>query len=187
MHRHLPAILIVALLLAFRVAGILFPEALPNFQPLAAVFFCGALLAPGWRGFALPMGIWAVTYPFGVGPVYSPSIFATTLLAFVAIFFLGKALVPKGKGALLLGSIAAAAVFHLITCTASWLGDPMLYQKTLSGFWQSVWTGPIGSKQPSWIFLKNLAAANLIFTAIFVVSQVRAPKPETAGLPVGAE
>ena len=67
MHRYLPLVFIVALLIGFRVLGSVLPENQPNFQPLAAVFFCGALLAPGWRGFALPLGIWAITYPLGIG------------------------------------------------------------------------------------------------------------------------
>lgn len=174
MTRYLPLCLIAGLLIAFRVLGSVLPESQPNFQPLVALFFCGALLARGWRGFAIPAGIWAVTYPFGIGPVSSPAIFLTTLLALVATFFLGKALSNRRLPTLLLGSLAAAVVFHLITNTAAWIGDPM-YAKSLTGFWQSVWVGPTGSTIPSWIFLRNLAAANVLFTAIFAGAQLRAP------------
>ena len=176
MNRYLPLVLIAGLLIAFRAVGIAFPESLPNFQPLAALFFCGALLAPGWRGYAIPFGIWAVTYPFGIGPIYSFPIFITTLIALGITFLMGKALAEKGIAPLLLGSIASAAVFHLITNGAAWLGDPM-YQKSLAGFWQSVWTGPAGSPIPSWVFLRNLAAANLIFTSVFLLAHLRLPKP----------
>jgi len=178
MNRYLPLVLIVALLIAFRVAGSLFPETLPNFQPLAAVFFCGALLAPGWRGLAIPLGVWAVTFPLGVGHTASPLEFATTLAAFAAIFFLGKALSKQGFVNLLIGSALSAVAFHLITCGASWLTEPF-YAKTLQGLWQSVWTGPVDSKIPSWVFLRNLTAANLLFTAIFLVAQMRLPKQAT--------
>lgn len=181
MHRYLPLGLIVGLLIAFRVLGSLLPESQPNFQPLAALFFCGALLAPGWRGFAIPFGIWAITYPLGTGPVSSFPIFITTLLALAATFFLGKSLSTRGIPTLLLGSLAAAGVFHLITNGAAWLGDPM-YEKSLTGLWQSVWTGPPGSALPSWLFLRNLAAANVLFTAIFAVAQLRLPK-STASIP----
>jgi hypothetical protein len=54
-----------------------------------------------------------------------------------------------------------------------------MYPKTIEGLWQSVWSGPIGYG-PSWIFLRNLAAANLIFTAVFLLARVRLPKPQTA-------
>lgn len=174
MHRYLPLVLIVGLLIAFRIVGSVFPNALPNFQPLAALFFCGALIAPGWRGLAIPLGIWAITYPFNMGDI---QIFTTTLIALGATFFLGKGFAKKGIPTLLIGSVAAAIVFHLITNTAAWLGDPM-YEKSLAGFWQSVWTGPALSPFPSWIFLRNLAAANVIFTGIFALAQLRMPKAE---------
>ncbi len=175
MNRYLPLCLIAGLLVAFRILGSVLPESQPNFQPLAALFFCGALLAPGWRGIAIPFAIWAATYPFGIGPVSDPAIFLTTLLALVATFALGKALATRAFPVLLLGSLAAAIVFHLITNTAAWLGDPM-YQKSLAGLWQSLWTGPAGSPLPSWVFLRNLAAANFLFTAIFAGAQLRLPR-----------
>ncbi len=179
MHRYLPFGLIVGLLIAFRVVGILLPESLPNFQPLAAVFFCGALLAPGWRGFAIPFGIWAITYPFGIGPIYNFPIFGTTLFALIAVFFLGRAIAKRGLPTLLLGSMGSAFVFHLITNGSAWLGDPM-YQKSLTGLWQSLWSGPPGSTLPSWIFLRNLTAANLLFTGIFAGAQLRFPRSATS-------
>jgi hypothetical protein len=175
MHRYLPLGLIIGLLIAFRILGSVLPESQPNFQPLAALFFCGALLAPGWRGFAIPFGIWAVTYPFGIGPVSDVPIFLTTLLALVATFLIGKSISERGIPILLLGSIAAAVVFHLITNGIAWFGDPM-YEKSLIGLWQSLWTGPPGSPLPSWIFLRNLAAANFLFTAIFAGAQLRLPR-----------
>lgn len=175
MKRYIPLCLIVGLLILFRVVGSILPESQPNFQPLAALFFCGALLAPGWRGFAIPFGIWAITYPLGIGPVSSFPIFATTLLALAVMFFMGKSIANRGAPTLLVGSLAASLVFHLITNGAAWLGDPM-YQKSLTGLWQSLWTGPHGSVLPSWVFLRNLAAANLLFTGIFLCAQVRFPQ-----------
>lgn len=175
MKRYIPLCLIVGLLVLFRVVGSLLPESQPNFQPLAALFFCGALLAPGWRGFAIPFGIWAITYPLGVGPVSSFPIFATTLLALAAMFFMGKATANRGIPTLLVGSLVASLVFHLVTNGAAWLGDPM-YEKSLTGLWQSLWTGPTGSVLPSWVFLRNLTAANLLFTGIFALAQLRLPR-----------
>ena len=175
MNRYLPICLIVGLLIAFRVIGSSFPETLPNFQPLAAVFFCGALLATGWRGFAIPLGVWAVTFPLGIGHTGSPAVFLTTLLAFAIIFFLGKSLSTRGIPTLLLGSAVAALIFHGITNGAAWLGDPR-YAKTLSGLWQSLWLGAPGDVLPSWVFLRNLAAANVLFTGLFVLARFTMPK-----------
>lgn len=178
MNRYLPLFLIVALLIAFRVAGSLFPETLPNFSPLAAVFFCGALLAPGWRGFAIPLAVWAVTFPLGVGHTANPMDFATTSIALLGIFFLGKSLSKQNFPTLLIGSALSALTFHLITCGGAWITDP-LYAKNLEGLYQSVWAGPLGSKIPSWVFLRNLTAANVLFTGIFLAAQMRLPRPAT--------
>lgn len=187
MHRHLPLILVIGLLIAFRAAGCL-PNFPYNFQPLSALFFCGALLAPGWRGFTIPFGIWAITYPFSIGPVFEISIFLTTLLGLTATFFLGQQFSKNSVPSLVLGSVIAALVFHLITNSVAWLGDSTLYEKSFTGFWQSVWTGPAGSPMPSWVFLRNLAAANVIFTAIFAIAQLRFTKPAVlASTPVFAK
>ncbi|MEO5716841.1 MAG: DUF6580 family putative transport protein [Luteolibacter sp.] len=185
MQRYLPLVLVAGLLVAFRALGSAFPETLPNFQPLAAVFFCGALLASGWRGFAIPFAAWAITYPLGVGHLSNdPSVFATTLLALGLVFLLGKSLVNKGIPTLLLGSVASALIFHFVTNTAAWLGDPH-YAKTLTGLWQSLWTGPVGSPIASWVFLRNMTAANVLFTGIIVLAQFRLPKP-TLAIPIPA-
>jgi hypothetical protein len=172
MHRYLPLGIIVALLILFRMVGVAFPEALPNFQPLMAVFFCGALLSTGWRGFAIPLGIWAITYPFGIGPIYDLPIFITTLMAFVVTFFLGKMWSKKPLPLFLVGSVLASVTFHFITSSAAWIGDP-LYAKTLTGFWQSFWVGPPISSIPSWVFLRNLCAANFLFTALVLLATFR--------------
>ncbi len=176
MHRYLPLALIVGLLIVFRLIGGVMPESQPNFQPLAALFFCGALLAPGWRGFPIPFGTWVITYPFAPGPVTDFPVFATTFIAFIAVYAMGTAAHKRGLPTLLVGSVFAAGVFHLITNGAAWLGDPS-YEKSAHGLWQSLWTGPPGSTIPSWIFLRNFAAANLLFTAIFVSARLRLPQP----------
>ncbi|RYD31175.1 MAG: hypothetical protein EOP87_15235 [Verrucomicrobiaceae bacterium] len=181
MQRYLPLVLIVGLLIAFRIlGGLLLPsEFLPNFQPLAALFFCGALLAPGWRGFAIPAAIWAVTYPFATGFEHDALAFiatlSTTLLAFVAIFFMGKALSSRGFALMLVGSLASAVVFHVLTNGAAWLGNPV-YEKTLTGLLGSLWTGHPSYPLPSWVFFRNFAVANVLFTAIFVGAQFRLPR-----------
>lgn len=175
MHRYLPLCLIVGLIIAFRVIGSVLPESAPNFQPLAALFFCGTMLAPGWRGFVIPLCVWALTYPLGFGHTANPIGFLSTIIALIAIFFIGKSLSKGSIPTLLLGSAASALAFHLITCSAAWITDP-LYAKNIQGLYQSIWTGPLGSKIPSWVFLRNLTAANVLFTAIFAFAQVRLPK-----------
>ena len=180
MVRTLPVLLIIGLLLAFRALGHWFPDQMPvNFQPLAAVFFCGAILARSWKGFAIPAGVWLLTYPLGVGHTGSVSTFAVTLVSFGVIFLLGQQLSKRGMATMLLGSIAGAALFHFITCSAAWSTgfwmEESRYPMSLSGLWQSIWLGAPGDVIPSWVFLRNLAAANFLFTAVFIAARMRMP------------
>jgi hypothetical protein len=192
MKRWLPFCFIVCLVMLFRALGSALPESQPNFQPLAALFFCGAWLLGGWRGFAVPAAAWLVTYPLpalfqGRTEYLSPGVLLVTLLAFGATYQLGRAISARGVPVLLAGSLAAALAFHLITNGAAWLGSPM-YPKNPVGLWQSLWAGPAGSPLPSWIFLRNLMAANLIFTAIVLLARVRLPLAVThSGIPARAE
>ena len=190
MNRLLPLGLILLLLVAFRILGSVFPESLPNFQPLAALFFCGACLFTGVRSWAIPLGAWLITYPIpaaiqGNAGWLTPGVILVTAIAFIATWFIGKSLSGKHTGVLIAGSVGAALAFHLITNGAAWIGSP-LYPKTGLGLWQSLWAGPTGSAIPNWVFLRNMVAANLLFTAIFVSARFALPKFSLASTPVAA-
>ena len=180
MTRHLPMVLIFCMLIVFRFLGAEFSEVLPNFQPLSALFFCGALIAKDWKGWVLPLGIWLVTYPFpailsGNGDYLTPGVLLVTGAAFLATYFIGKSLQEGNAGVMVVGSIAAAIGFHLITNGAAWLVSPM-YAKTPLGLWQSLWLGPEGGIIPSWVFLRNMVCANFLFTLIFISARFVFPK-----------
>jgi hypothetical protein len=189
MNRFLPLALFTSLVIVFRCIGSAFPEALPNFQPLAALFFCGAIMASGWRGWAVPMAAWLVSYPVpailsGNHQFLGLAEFLTTAVAFVAVYFFGKSMAPKHLATTLAGAVVAALMFHLITNLAAWMGSPM-YPKTFEGVIQSLWTGPAGSPVPSWVFLRNMVGANLIFTAVFLSARFAYPgfRPAPAAVP----
>ena len=79
---------------------------------------------------------------------------------------------------MLFGSLAAAAIFHGITCGLAWSSGfwtESRYPMSLGGLWQSLWLGAPGDVLPSWVFLRNLAAANFIFTAVFLAARLRMP------------
>lgn len=180
MNRLLPLALILVLLAAFRLIGSAFPETLPNFQPLAALFFCGALIAKDWRGWAIPLAAWLVTYPApalleGNAGHLTAGVLIITALAFAVTFFIGKSLAGKHAAILIGGSVAAALAFHAVTNGAAWIGSPM-YPKSPLGLWQSLWAGPVGSPIPSWVFLRNMTAANLLFTTIFLSARFALPR-----------
>lgn len=179
MNRLLPLALIVLLLIAFRVVGSLFPETMPNFQPLAALFFCGVFMAKGWRSWAIPVAAWLITYPApalisGNSAWMGAPTLIGTALGFAATYFIGKSLMQRGLGTLLIGSLAAALAFHAITNGIAWAMSP-IYPKNITGIVQSLWTGPVGSPIPSWIFLRNMAVANLLFTSIFLSARFALP------------
>jgi len=185
--RWLPLVLVAALVIVFRIIGSVYSESMPNFQPLAALFFCGFLLAPGWRGFAWPAGIYFITYPLpailqGRPDWLAHGVMLVSLLAFGAMFLLGRALRPQRALTMLGGAVAAAVLYHLITNGAAWIGSP-LYPKTPLGLWQSLWLGPVGSPIPSWVFLKNLVAANMVFTTILLVARFPMVAPQSDATP----
>ena len=180
MNRLLPLALFATLIVVFRIIGSAFPETVPNFQPLAALFFCGAMMSKDWRAWAVPLAAWLVTYPApafiqGNLAYLGPEVLISTALAFTAMFFLGKSMSTCGMATALAGSIVAALVFHLITNGIAWIGSP-LYPKNLNGLIQSLWTGPLNSPVPSWVFLRNMAAANLLFTSVFLYARFALPR-----------
>jgi hypothetical protein len=95
--------------------------------------------------------------------------FLCTFVGFLAIFFLGQSLVKRGAGAMLLGSLVAAAFFHVFTSSMAWAVDPR-YIKSATGLWHSIWAGAPGDPLPSWVFLRNLSAANLLFTGAVILA-----------------
>lgn len=190
MKRFLPLALLLCLLVAFRLIGSAFPETLPNFQPLAALFFCGACMLKGHRAWAIPLGAWLVTYPApallqGNADYLGLAVIATTGIGFAATFLIGKSFVGRNVGTLVLGSVGAALAFHLITNGAAWIASP-LYPKSAAGLWQSLWAGPLGGAIPNWVFLRNMALANVLFTSVFLSARIALPGISAAPSPVAA-
>lgn len=179
MKHHLPLIMFTLLVVLFRVAGSMFPESFPNFQPLGALFFCCGIMVKNSRAWIAPMIAWIVSYPApaliqGNAGYLGLETMVFTGLALTAVFFFGRNLMDSGITVILANSVIAALLFHLVTNGAAWLMSP-IYSKDLSGLIQSVWTGPPGSPVPSWVFLRNMASSNLLFTAIFLSARFALP------------
>lgn len=172
------ALLLLALLVGFRALGAAFSHQLPNFQPLPALFLCSIVFLRGTKAWALPVAAWLISNPIasalqGSDPFKDGG---GVVIAFLALLLTGAMALPLRKStspALLLGGgLITAGVFHLVTNTAVWLADP-LYAKSAAGLWQALWSGrgyPIDA-MPSWVFLRNLAGANLLFTALFLLAR----------------
>jgi hypothetical protein len=170
------ALLLLALLVGFRALGAAFSHQLPNFQPLPALFLCSIVFLRGTKAWALPVAAWLISNPiasalqgsdpFGDG--------GGVIIAFLTLLLTGAMALPFRKStspALLLGGgLIAAGIFHLVTNAAVWLADP-LYAKSAGGLWQALWSGRPTDLMPSWVFLRNLAGANLLFTALFLLAR----------------
>jgi len=172
----LPVALLLALLIGFRALGAAFSHEMPNFQPLPALFLCCIVFLRGTKAWALPVVAWLISNPLasalqGYNPLEAGG---GVIVAFLALLLTGAMALPLRKTpftALLLGGgLLAALVFHGVTNAAVWLADP-LYAKSPVGLWQALWSGRPTDAMPSWVFLRNLAGANLLFTALFLLAR----------------
>ena len=89
-----------------------------------------------------------------------------TLGVYVVIFLLGKSLKRPSLPSLLGGSILSALLFHIVTCSFSWVMNNA-YTKNLAGFWQAqIWGEP--GYAPSYLFLRNSIFSTILFTLLFL-------------------
>lgn len=169
----IPAVALLVLLVGFRCLGAAFPHEMSNFQPLPALFLCSLIFFRGTKAWALPLAAWLISYPVasllqGYQPFHSGD-----AVAFGALLLTGALALPLRKSpspALVLGgAFAAALLFHVVTITPIWLAEPS-YAKSAEGLWQALWSGRPTDPMPSWVFLRNMAAANLLFTALFLLA-----------------
>lgn len=169
MQRWLPALLMVVLLAGFRILGSSMPEALPNLQPLPALLLCGVVFLKGPQRWLIPVIAWLVTDPLTsilqghalIGWHHLEILLGLGATAGIAIWIRRSPTWLHLMG----GAILSALAFYFLCNVVSFVVDP-LYPKTLAGFTQAQWTGPAGYG-PTWPFLRNLLAANLLFTGLF--------------------
>lgn len=171
--KRLPLVLLALVVVAFRVLGAMYPETIPNFSPLAALLLCSLVFLKGaWR-WALPLGVWVVTDPVaslvqGYNPVgwhWAALVLGIGVTVAIALPLRRN---PKVLP-VLAGAAGAALAFYFLTNAISFLTLP-LYPKTLAGFVQAEWTGPAGFG-PTWMFLRNALASNLLFTGLVLVAR----------------
>jgi hypothetical protein len=177
MKRWLPAVLIFTLLIAFRVIGSAFADQLPNLQPLPALLLCGWIFLKGAQRYIVPLLAWVVTDPVASllqGYPLTGWHHLGVLIGLAATIAMAQfARRRPTSGTVLLSSLAAAILFYVSTNFVSFVVDP-LYPKTLEGLLQAQWAGPVGML-PTWVFLRNLTVANLLFTSIFLLARQSLP------------
>lgn len=177
MHRWIPAILLIALLSVFRVIGSAFPTAFPNGQPLLALVLCSFVFLEGRQRWIIPLAVWLLTDPISSMLQNHPILgWHHLALALGIAVTIGIASVVRRKPTLLAtvgGTMLSAVAFYILTNLVSFLSDP-LYAKTLSGFVQAQWSGPVGY-EPTWVFFRNSICSNAAFAALFMASRASLP------------
>jgi hypothetical protein len=179
----LPAIFVATFALS-RIPGLL-P---PNFSAAYALAFCAGVYFAGALAWWLPLGVMLVTDvalnmfyyhapPFGFYLVLNYAIYA--LLIALGKWFGRKAPFLK----LVLGGLAGAVIFYVVTNTLSWLQDAA-YAKTVAGWIQALTTGRPDWHPTTWEMFRNTLLSGGLFTALFAAAEkltAESPADKTAG------
>ena len=191
----IPALLLIISAVAYRIiTGLLGSSdsiGWMNFAPLAAIALCAAAYFPAKYKFTVPMialfisdVVLNVHYGFSF---FSPFVLSH-YIGFAVVGALGLLLQNRASWKTLLpASLGASLLFYIITNSVSWLFDPV-YAKNFAGFIQAQTTGhPAYAATPTWMFFRNTAASDLLFTALFVacmhVGRSSAPSRAAEALP----
>lgn len=184
----IPAFLLVLLAVAYRIAaGILVQSGsiwMSYFAPLAALALCGAVYFPGKYKFTVPLLALLVSdivlNMYYAAPLLHPLIVGR-YLALLAICCLGVLLQNRASlKTLLPASLASSVVFYVVSNFFSWISDPG-YVKSFAGLIQALTVGlPAYSATPTWMFFRNAAVSDLVFTCLFVLCVHLGRSPERA-------
>ena len=171
MHRYFSIIALVVFLLVFRVAGA--QCVWMNFSPLPAVLLLSVVCLKGNDRYVVPALAWLISDPF-VNQIQGAPLLTWDHLGLLLGVVSMMSIVPwmrrnfsPSKG--IFGCVAAAVIFYFVTNTVAFFSLADFYPRTFAGFVQAQWTGPVGLG-PTWIFLRNSCAANILFGAIFLLA-----------------
>jgi hypothetical protein len=173
------ALFLVLGCICYRLLSGLHPEWLPNISPMIAVALVGAIYLPRAWGCAVGPAAFLITDLAFLSTNYraNGSMFSWWTLAFLAFYAL-----VGGLGALLAGnkslvkiaagSILCSITFYVLANTVAWWGNSLTtitpsYAPTLAGWWQANTVGLPGW-QPTWTFLRNGVAGDLVFTLMLL-------------------
>ncbi|MGD0208596.1 MAG: DUF6580 family putative transport protein [Verrucomicrobiota bacterium] len=179
-NRWLP-FLFLALFALSRWPG-LFP---PNFSAATALAFCAGVYFAGAAAWWLPLGTMLATdvalnvFYYHVAPLGSYLLLNYAIYA--GLIGLGKWFGRRAAFLkLLLGGLAGAVIFYLVTNTLSWLQDPA-YAKTIAGWIQALTTGRLDVHPTTWEMFRNTLGSGGLFTALFAgAAKLTAPAESPA-------
>ena len=171
----------------FRVFRLELLPGLPNFAPLMALAFCGALFLPGALAFVVPFGALLLS-DLLLNLHYGVSLLSSGELVRYACYGIAVAcgLAARRTHASplpVLGLVTAnSLLFYLVTNTAAWIGNTS-YPQTFAGLLQSLTVGLPGFP-PTWTFFRNSLASDLVFAAVFLAALHLASRKSEAPVPV---
>lgn len=182
-HQNRAIILAITLLLVaafFRVARLDLLPTLPNFAPVMAIAFCGALLLPGWMAIVVP-GAALIASDLLLNAHYGTGLIGGAELIRYACYGVAIAagLALRNRPARLpvtFGVVTAnALLFYVVTNTAAWFTNPA-YTKSFAGLVQSLTVGVPGFP-PTWVFFRNSLLSDWFFTALILTAVALATRP----------
>ena len=139
-----------------------------NFSPVLAIFLISGAYLKNKISWALPIGAIICTDLLlnpNYGVNFMEPFMIITLFSYSLIFFLGKKTGNQSSMVRIFSaSIASALIFHILTCSFSWIANPV-YAKSFSGWFQALVFGEPGYA-PSYLFLRN----SILSTALFAIS-----------------
>jgi hypothetical protein len=166
----------------------LFP---PNFSAATALAFCAGVYFAGATAWWLPLGTMLATdvalnvFYYHVAPLGSYLLLNYAIYA--GLIGLGRWFGRRAAFLkLLLGGLAGAVIFYLVTNTLSWLQDPA-YAKTIAGWIQALTTGRLDVHPTTWEMFRNTLGSGGLFTALFagaakLTAPAESPVEKTAGV-----
>jgi hypothetical protein len=172
-----PAIALAIFLLVFAAFfRVLRLEMLPewsNFAPVMAIALCGALVLPGWLAFAVPLGALflsdvVLNLHYGMAPIGWQDFVRYGCYGLGVASGISLRRLNAGLPLTLSAVAGNALFFYLVTNSISWLAEPA-YAKTAAGWLQALTVGVPGYP-PTWTFLRNSLASDLLFTGAFLAA-----------------
>lgn len=160
---------LVLIAAGYRVLSGVYLTSLPNFSPVMAIAFCGALILPGALAFIVPfVALFAsdliLNAHFGQ-PLLSLGMVAMYACYLIAIG-LGRALRNASLYPIFGATVFNSVLFYTVTNAFAWFANPS-YPQSLAGLWQSLTVGLPGFP-PTWTFFRNSLISDLLFTAVSV-------------------
>ena len=160
---------LVLIAAGYRVLSGVYLTSLPNFSPVMAIAFCGALILPGALAFVVPF-VALFASDLILNAHYGQPLVSLGMVAMYACYLvaigLGRALRKASLGPIFGATVFNSVLFYVVTNAFAWFANPS-YPQTLGGLWQSLTVGLPGFP-PTWTFFRNSLISDLLFTAVFV-------------------